>query len=352
MKNNKSDNVFKSISIIKSSLGEKLVIPCHHYQDELVVKIADLLGDSYRLAVDCTKSKAKYILFCGVRFMAEGAAILSQSDQKVILPDLSSGCPLAEMINLEQAEATFEEIARRINKIPVPVVYINSTAELKSFCGTHNGSTCTSSNVDKIIKFFLNRGQKIFFAPDRNLALNSANKLGLKPDEYIVIDENTEFTEEINRYKLFIWNGFCYVHKKFGLENAERLRQRYEKINLIVHPESDPEVVKAADFSGSTQTIFQIVKEAPQGSIWGIGTESTFVNRIANEFPDKKIIPFTDSPCLDMQKIKPASIMECLKAIISFETENGDLKNQVEIPEYLRKNARKALRLMIRITED
>src|SRR5438093_12675754 len=152
----------------RARLGRRLVILGHHYQRDEVIKFADVRGDSFKLAQWAANRKdAEYIVFCGVHFMAESADILSADYQKVLLPDLSAGCSMADMAALDQVETCWEELERVTSGKIIPVTYMNSAAAIKAFCGRHGGAVCTSSNASAVMSWALERADKILFLPDQ-----------------------------------------------------------------------------------------------------------------------------------------------------------------------------------------
>ncbi len=177
----------------RAKLGRRLVILGHHYQRDEVIKFADVRGDSFKLAQWAASRKdAEYIVFCGVHFMAESADILSADYQKVVLPDLSAGCSMADMAALDQVETCWDDLARvTIGKI-IPIAYMNSTASIKAFCGRHDGAVCTSSNAPAVMRWALERGDRILFLPDQHLGRNSGYALGLHLEEMPVWDPYEE----------------------------------------------------------------------------------------------------------------------------------------------------------------
>ena len=166
MKVEKIDRSFLNDDIkrLKDKLSNDLIILGHHYQREEVYQFADFTGDSLKLSVFAASNKSKFIVFCGVYFMAEVSNILTSNDQHTILPDLDAGCSLADMANLSKVQNSWDQLSEvfDINKI-IPITYINSSADLKSFCGKNNGIVCTSSNAKKVINWSFNKGEKIFF---------------------------------------------------------------------------------------------------------------------------------------------------------------------------------------------
>ncbi len=343
--------LIEEIKSIRNKLKKSVVIPAHHYEFPDVVALSDFVGDSYKLAVECSRLDSDFIVFCGVSFMAEGASLLCKEHQKVLIPEMSAGCPMAKMIDIDDAQKVYEKIRNEFNKKVVPVVYVNSYADVKSFCGEKEGATCTSSNAAKIIKYFLEKDKTVFFFPDFNLGKNTAFQLGIKDEEIIKVNRDLSFDRCSNpgRAKIFIWDGFCYVHKKFKVTDIEKLRNMYKNISIIVHPECDEAVVRASDLSGSTQKIYESIKDSPSGSVWGVGTDLNFVKRIASEFKDKTVIPLCESSCADMEKISLEKLRDSLLSITS--RKDDELKYEISVASKYRKNAKKALKKMIEIVE-
>ena len=345
-------NFNEQIKKIKNALGKDLVIPAHHYQRDEIVQLADFLGDSYKLAVDCSKTDAAYILFCGVHFMAEGASILAGDHQKVVVPDLKAGCPMAEMIQTEDAERAYSKISTICQQEIIPVVYMNSSAAMKAFCGAREGTVCTSSNAEKIVKNFLDNGQSVFFSPDYNLGLNTAKRLGVSQDEVITIRLDGSLDGgNPKSAKLFLWDGYCYVHKCFTVEDIQRLRDQYPDIKIVVHPECGQPVVDASDDNGSTSMIYHTVRNAEPGTVWGIGTEYNFVSRIAAEFPDKTVVPIRQSLCTDMNLSTLESVATVMDSVEKHRQGQGELINEVTVSHEHKADAEKALKRMIAIVE-
>ncbi|MBF0411906.1 MAG: quinolinate synthase NadA [Desulfamplus sp.] len=380
-----TDNLFKEVMAIKESLGNSVVIPAHHYEMDEIVKMADFLGDSYKLAVDCAANDAEYIVFCGVMFMAEGAALLAKPYQKVLIPDRTAGCPMAEMIDAVQAEKCYANISSLCDREIIPVVYMNSYADMKAFCGSRGGTVCTSSNAARIVKHFLDQGKSLFFAPDYNLGINTANRLGLGKDEIITIERDMSIKGgNPKTAKMFLWDGFCHVHKVFTVDDINSFRQTYSQsqgntindltnfipariskaisekdINVIVHPECSEDVVNASDYSGSTSMIWKTVKAGKAGSVWAVGTELRFVERMADQFKDKTVVPLRKSVCHNMSKITLAKLKNTLESVLQHrlnKSDNPDKQSDIQLDEITvqekyREDAKKALQLMIDIVE-
>ena len=346
-------NIISKITSLKKTLKDSVVIPAHHYIKSDIIAQADIVGDSYKLAKDCSKTQADFILFCGVKFMAEGARLLAKPNQKVLMPTLLAGCPLAEMIDESTACEAYKLISSLCAYEVAPIVYVNSNVSLKSFCGKHNGAICTSSNAGKIINTYLNQGKAVFFSPDYNLGVNSARILQIPENQIVIVKKDLSLLckGSIKNARIFLWDGCCYVHKKFTVEHIRKLREQYPNIQIIVHPECDEEVVLKSDFVGSTQTILNTIKDAPTGSIWGVGTEYHFVERMAQNFSNKTILPLKISCCEDMGRITFQNVYESLQSIVQYPEKNS-LLYEVTIPVEYYTNAKKAMHNMLSIVEN
>lgn len=339
----------------KQALGERIVILGHHYQRDEIIQHADYRGDSYKLALDATRHpEAEFIVFCGVHFMAETADILTPDHQKVILPNMSAGCSMADMANIYQVRACWRDLTTLLPAVTiVPVTYMNSAANLKAFCGERNGVVCTSSNARVILEWAFRQGERVLFFPDQHLGRNTGIKMGIDPaTEMVVWDPdlplggNTE--EALRQAKLILWKGHCSVHMRFTRAQIEAARKMYPGIKVVVHPECRREVVEAADCDGSTEYIVKVVRDSPPGSKWAVGTEINLVHRLAAEHPDKFIMCLDPivCPCSTMYRIHPSYLCWALENLVQ-----GNVVNQVKVPESIAHWARVALDRMIEITE-
>ena len=291
------------IAQARDRLGRRLCLLVHHYQRTEIVAHADHLGDSYALSkLAAAQKEADIIIFCGVHFMAESADILTASHQLVYLANPLAGCPMADMAEMADVLEAWEYLrphggAERF----MPVSYMNTTAGLKAFTGRNGGLICTSSNANAALKYAYERRDKVFFFPDENLGLNTGIALGLKPEEMVVWDFSRRrggLTEdEIEQARLILWKGHCHVHTNFTVEQITRTRQEQPEVQIIVHPECTPEVVGAADGSGSTRFIVEYCEKAPAGSVIAIGTEVNLIHRMAQEYPDKTILQLSGEIC-------------------------------------------------------
>jgi quinolinate synthase len=337
------------ISAAKAKLGQDVVILGHHYQRDEVVKFADFRGDSLKLSQQAAEVDAKYIIFCGVHFMAESADILRRGNQVVVLPDLSAGCSMADMADIGQVEACWNELSgvTDTNKI-IPVTYMNSTAAIKSFTGEHGGSVCTSSNAAAVMKWAFERGEKVLFLPDEHLGRNTGYRMGIPLDEMIVWDPYEELggnsTEAIAKARVILWKGYCSVHQRFTAEQVARVRRQHPGIRVIVHPECRFEVAQAADEIGSTEGIIRAIKAAKSGSKWAVGTEIHMVNRLSKELTDRQVMSLDSSVCVctTMFRITPIHLLWALENLGA-----GKIVNQISVDERTRHFARAALDRML-----
>ena len=253
----------------KAELGEKVFILGHHYQRDEVIQFADVTGDSFKLARDAAaRPDAEFIVFCGVHFMAESADILTGPDQKVILPDLAAGCSMADMARLAQVEDAWDALADAgIADVTVPVTYMNSSADIKAFCGRHDGVVCTSSNAKSVLNWAFARGEKVLFFPDQHLGRNTAVlELGLSLADCVVYDPHQVngglTTEQLRDAKMILWKGHCSVHGRFSEAAVDDVRARIPGVQVLVHPECQHEVVLKADLIGSTEFIIKTIEKA------------------------------------------------------------------------------------------
>ncbi len=337
----------------KERLGKRMVIPAHHYMKSEIVDIADFIGDSYNLALDVSRSDAEFIIFCGVSFMAEGAAILAKEGQHVIMPEESAGCPMADMITGENAKKALTLINENSFSPAVPVVYMNSYVDAKSFCGEYGGSVCTSSNASKIVKNFLDMNKPVFFFPDYHLGSNVASELGIDDKYFIKVNQDLTFEEgkNIKEARIFLWDGFCPVHAAFEVSDVHDMREKYPDAKIIVHPECSREVVALSDISGSTSYIYEAVVNSVSGSHWVIGTELNFVNRIARDNPDKTIVPLRESICSNMNRVTLLNTAMAIESVFGFISGKGEMENEIFVDSSLKEKAKLSLEKMISIVE-
>ena len=341
-----------NIKAARKQLGDRVTILGHHYQRDEVIEFADQRGDSFKLSQYAAgQKKAEYIIFCGVHFMAETADILSSPEQKVILPNLTAGCSMADMAHDDDVEDCWDDLGDVLGpEKVVPITYMNSTAAIKAMCGRNGGIVCTSSNASATFDWALQKNKKILFLPDQHLGRNTAVKKGIPLNEMIVgnpfkpLGGNTE--SQINDAKVFLWQGHCSVHTRFTPKQIEKARMEHPQVNIITHPECTLDVMEASDFSGSTEFIKDKINGSPAGSTWAVGTEISLVNRIAAENPDKNIFCLDPvvCPCSTMYRIHPAYLSWILDGIL-----NGVTINRISVDDQTRKYSKIALQRMLEI---
>lgn len=331
-------------------MNDSVFIAAHHYQNKNIVARADLVADSYRLAVEAAKSDASFIVVCGVRFMAESAAALARKEQMVLHPAPDAGCPMADMVDLEKAERALRSIKELSGKDPLPVTYMNSSLSVKALTGRLGGSICTSGNAKKILSWALQSGRPVLFMPDANLGYNTAFSLGVPIGETALITKDGKIQANSGQPRVFMWDGFCPIHKVFSVQDIAKAREAFPGIQVTVHPECLPEVVQAADLSGSTEGMYQQLKDAPEGSTWAVGTELHFVERMASLFPSKTILPLRHSACTNMVRVTETRLDATLEAIRAFK-ETGAPLHAVLVSDDEREYASQALKTMVRLTD-
>ncbi len=348
-----NSDMISEVKAIRDFLGSQVTIAAHHYQHPDIIACADIVGDSYGLAVSTASSSAAYIIFCGVQFMAESARVLAKPGQHVLLPRLDAGCPMADMITRRQAAAVLQLIEDITGAAPVPVVYMNSSSEAKSLAGERGGSVCTSSNAVKVVREYLEEGRSIFFFPDQHLGRHTAKMLHMAPQSTAMVSSDFSLAcqgdEKLAR--MFLYDGWCEVHQHFLPEDVAAFRTRHPESTVMVHPECMEEVALMADMIGSTDHILRAVSSAPAGSVIGIGTESTFVHRLASEHPDKIIVPLRESPCEDMCRTSLSNLLSTLREVLDHHDRGIPLRREVTVDDKVARGARRALETMIQITD-
>ncbi len=387
------------IQAARQTLGQKLVILGHHYQQDAVVEFADFTGDSFELSRKAADQKGiEFVLFCGVHFMAESADILTPENVSVILPDLGAGCSMADMANLDQTLEAWAQLQETCpDQTIVPITYMNSSAAIKAFVGEHGGAVCTSSNCRDVLEWALGKeklearsekregplsvvsgpsparsgtdngprttdnaqlatrnsqlpSRKILFFPDQHLGRNTAYAMGYPLEKMVVWDPRQDLggnSEAALREADFVlWKGHCSVHALFRPEHVDQARAKYPAMKVIVHPECKWEVVQKADMAGSTAYIVKQVEAAAPGTQWAIGTEVHLVNRLAHQHPDQKIIVLSDCQCLctTMYRIDLPHMAWALDNLLE-----GKVVNPIKVDEKTRKWAVVALERMLTI---
>jgi quinolinate synthase len=345
------------IAAAREKLGTDVVLLGHHYQRDEVIRFADVTGDSYKLSKIAAETDAKYMLFCGVHFMAETADVLGRPWQQVILPDLNAGCSMADMAEIGQVEDCWDSLERAGVTAAgsgglIPLTYMNSAAAIKAFCGERGGLVCTSSNARGAFEWAFARAGKILFLPDQHLGRNTAFAMGIPLSEMVVWDPyqiNGGVTpDRLKAAKVILWKGHCSVHQRFLPEHVDRVRRDEPGMQVIVHPECRWEVCQKADAVGSTERIIQVIEEAPEGSSFAVGTEIHLVNRLAKRFAPlgKKVVTLDDSGCLctTMYRISPQHLAWSLENLVE-----GRVVNRIKVDDDVKQWARVALDRMLEI---
>jgi len=313
----------------KEALGNRVFILGHHYQRDEVIQFADVTGDSFKLAREAAaRPEAEHIVFCGVHFMAESADILTAEHQRVVLPDLAAGCSMADMARLAQVEDAWDALRDAgVADQVVPVTYMNSSADIKAFCGRTGGAVCTSSNAQVALEWaFGQKGPetKVLFLPDQHLGRNTAVlQLGIPLEDCVVwnplLPNGGLGVEQLRAARVILWKGHCSVHGRFTPECVDAVRERVPDVRVLVHPECTYDVVTRSDLVGSTEFIIKTIEAAPAGSAWAVGTELNLVQRLARRHPDKNIV-FLDKTvcyCSTMNRIDLPHLVWALENLVA-----------------------------------
>ena len=346
------------IAAARAKLGATTLLLGHHYQRDEVIRFADFTGDSYKLCRIAAETGAKYIVFCGVHFMAESADVLGHVGQQVILPDLNAGCSMADMAELSQVEACWEALERLgLADETVPLTYMNSTAAIKAFCGEHGGLVCTSSNARAAFEWAYARGKRILFLPDQHLGRNTGHAMGIPLDEMTVWNPwalqsgqtpGGQSLAHLAASRVLLWKGHCAVHQRFLPSHVDQVRARYPGIQVIVHPECRWEVCQKADALGSTEQLIALVEQAPAGTMFAVGTEIHLVNRMARRFAgeNKRVITLDNTGCLctTMYRISPHHLAWVLENLVE-----GRVVNRIQVRPGVKHWAKVALDRMLEV---
>lgn len=342
------DSVAREIASLKGQLGEDLCIMGHHYQQDSVAVHCDIMGDSLELARKIKDIRARNIVFCGVYFMGETAALLAGKGQKVYLPEPDADCMMSLMASARLARSVLEDLNSGGRKV-VPLAYVNTMLELKDVVGEYGGAVCTSANAEKMLRWALGQGDGVLFLPDRNLGKNTARKMGLDQSEQYVLRLTGKGLapgqEEGIKARLLFWPGSCAVHAKMSPGLVDLARKRNSACRVIAHPECKPEVISICDGAGSTSYLIReadrLSREAP-GSELVIGTEENLVARLAARYENELLIrPLAPAVCPHMKKVTPEKLLQTLRGIVA-----GDA-DWVEPEQEKIANARKAITTML-----
>ncbi|HCW32304.1 MAG: quinolinate synthetase complex subunit A, quinolinate synthase [Candidatus Peregrinibacteria bacterium GW2011_GWF2_39_17] len=301
--NTETSQLIQEIKRLKKQ--KKAIVLAHNYQNPEIYEIADFIGDSLGLCQKAQTTKAKMIVFSGVYFMAESAAILNPN-KKVVIPDLNAGCAMADMISVEQ----LKNVKKKYPKVPV-VAYVNTTAEIKAEADI----CCTSANAIAIVKSLSSK--KVIIIPDRNLAAYIASKVPGK--------------------EILSWDGYCPIHQRLTPEYIKQGRSQHPNAKIIAHPECPLSVIKAADYVCSTTQMIATCKTDPS-SEFIILTECGMIKRLQRELPHKKFYSLC-SLCFDMKK----NTLQKIKEALIYE------KHEIIIPEEIKQKALKSLTKMFEV---
>jgi quinolinate synthase len=330
----------------KRALGNRVAILGHHYQRDQVIQFADFRGDSLELSRRAAQvQEAQYIVFCGVYFMAETAAVLCAPGQIVIQPQIEATCPMALMAASDDVPAAWAALASLWSGNLIPITYQNSTITVKAFVGRQGGAVCTSSNAAKMFQWGFGRAGHLLFLPDEHLGTNTALAMGIPRQEIGLWDpfRGTD-AQTLEQCRVVVWRGHCYVHTAFKPEDVDRARQKYPGSIIVVHPECIHEVVAKADLAGSTTSIIKAVEQASTGSTIIVGTEWHLVNRLQHEHPDKRILPLRKMECKNMAMTTVQDLLYILDNLLE-----GEALNVVQVDEETAAGARMALQRMLQV---
>ena len=310
-----NDVLTERVQRVRAEMGSRLLILGHHYQQDPVIELSDLRGDSFQLAELASRHEGcRAIAFCGVHFMAETADILANRPERlaqrngqrvsVVLPDMAAGCSLADMAEIDQVEDCWAQLGQVIDTADVmPITYVNSAANLKAFCGRHGGIVCTSSNARAVLDWAFARRSRVLFFPDQHLGRNTARAMGIPLDQMPLWDPQQDqlggnAPQTIAQSRVILWQGHCSVHQVFLPQHVAQFREKHPGIKILVHPECMMRVVDEADVVGSTGRIIRAVEEAPPGTRWAIGTELHLVNRLKRQHPEQEIYFLSPVVCM------------------------------------------------------
>jgi quinolinate synthase len=343
--------------VARAALGDRAFVLGHHYQRDEVIALADVTGDSFKLAREAAaRPQAEYVIFCGVHFMAESADILTHDGQAVVLPDLQAGCSMADMADIAQVEEAWEVLADAgVADRTVPVTYMNSTAAIKAFTGRRGGTVCTSSNAQVALRWAFDQSGgrdgdgKVLFMPDEHLGRNTAVlQLGMSLDDCVVYDPRRPdgglTADQLRRARMILWRGHCSVHGRFTVDNVTAIREKVPGVNVLVHPECRHEVVRAADHVGSTEHIIATLDSAEPGTAWAIGTELNLVRRLAADHPELSV-HYLDSTvcfCSTMNRIDLPHLVWAMEELVA-----GRVANRITVDAADARWARVALDQML-----
>ncbi len=316
------NDITAAVAALKEQLGDRLCIMGHHYQNDAVVAHCDVTGDSLELARRVPGVDAEHIVFCGVFFMGESAALLAKPGQAVHLPDPGADCMMSLMTPAGLARRVLEQLTATGRRV-VPLAYVNTTLGLKAVVGEYGGAVCTSANAETMLRWALDQGDGVLFLPDKHLGRNTAQKLGLAPDRQHILRLNghgliNPESQPLER-PLLLWPGCCAIHAQLKPGQAAAARAAHPGCRVVAHPECRPELIECCDAAGSTSFLIKeaarLAEEAP-GSTLIIGTENNLVDRLAARHKGRcRVLSLGRAICPDMAKVTEAKLLATLTAI-------------------------------------
>ncbi len=302
------------INVLKKE--RQAVIPVHVYQRaEIIHGVADFLGDSYKLAKLCAETKAKRIIYCGVRFMAETAKIMNP-EKEVYLPALEAGCSLSESITGADVRA----LKAKHPGLPV-VVYINTSADVKAECDV----VVTSANAPQILRKLYAKHERLIFIPDKLMAGNLARALDKKIGK-----------------EMIIWDGTCIVHENFDASSVDLYRKMYPGVKILAHSECSPGLVSVVDMVGGTGDMMQYVEKTKAPSYMMV-TECGLGDFARTKFPEKTFVPM----CRLCPYMKATGLPEVLRVL-----ERSTASHRIEVPREIAERAKRPIARMFELAED
>jgi quinolinate synthase len=334
------------ITEIRRQRGDELAILAHHYQCDDVVAHADILGDSLELSRKVAGLSARDIVFCGVFFMAETAAMLAKKGQRIHIPARDAACVMSEMAPARLLATVLDRL-KAAGRDVLPLTYVNSSAAIKAVCGASGGTVCTSANAPAMLKWALDQGRGVLFLPDKMLGQNTCDTLGIAPERRHILDIRAGGArldlDAATKAEVLLWPGQCVIHSRFKAADIEAVRKTHPEAKVVVHPECAPETVAKADAAGSTSFIIRYVSEAPPGAEIFIGTEINLVARLAKQYQGIKTIqPLCRSACSNMAKGTEENLLTALTAL--------DTAQPVTVPEDVRGPAATAVLRMLKVS--
>ena len=330
------NSVTQEIAALHARISADVAILGHHYQSDAVIQHTDFRGDSLELARRVPDIKAKHIVFCGVYFMAESAALLASPGQRTYLPAPDADCVMSRMAPSDLVETVLVRLNSGKQRV-LPLAYVNTSLAVKAVVGRFGGAVCTSANAGKMLAWAMNEADVVLFLPDKNLGLNTARQIGLDAAAIRTLNIRGKAKEStaqsIEGARLLLWPGCCAIHARFTVRQIEAMRTKHLGCIVAVHPECPPGVAAAADTAGSTSTLIRLVERAPDGSTIVIGTETNLVNRLMREHDQRlTILPLEISLCSNMAKTTETHLLHCLRKILDGTAPPLDTKKALREP--------------------